>query len=210
MKREVAIVAAILVGSQSLVAVALADNKMGYKLETAEQASQLHRTGGSLGMKVGPENDINSEGLSFQLLKVEGVVDDSPAKQAGLAVGDQVIAVDGHVFPNTKTFAEYVGSIAPGQQIDVDYMPKGGGPKDAKRVGVTVGEGGHAIKPKQGAQKSAGGLSTGEKVAIGIGAAAVIGCYEFDCYSKLKKRYEEQRGGKPVSGGASGAATAKP
>ena len=209
MKREVAIVAAILVGSQSLAAVASADNKMGYTLETPEQASQLHRAGGSLGMKVGPEDNINSEGLSFQLLKVEGVVDDSPAKQAGLAVGDQVIAVNGHVFPNTKTFAEYVGSIAPGEQVDIDYMPKGGGPKDAKRVGVTVGEGGHATKPKQEAQKSAGGLSTGEKVAIGLGAAAVIGCLEWNCYSKIKKKYDEERSGKAPAA-ASGTAAAKP
>ncbi len=193
MKREIAILAAVLVASQSLAWTASADNKMGYKLETAEQAAQLTRSGGSLGMKVGPEDDIASEGLSFQVLKVEGVVSDSPAAQAGLKVGDQIIAVNGHVFPNTKTFAEYVGSMKPGEQIDVDYMPEGGGPKDAKRVGVTIGEGGHASKPKQEAQKSAGGLSTGEKVAIGLGAAAVIGCYEYNCYSKFKK-YEREHG----------------
>ena len=193
MRREIAMVAAILVGSQALSALAMADNKMGYKLETAEQASALTRGGGSLGMKVGPQDDIASEGLSFQVLKVEGVVADSPASQAGLKVGDQIIAVNGHVFPNTKTFAEYVGSMHPGEQVDVDYMPQGGGPKDAKRVGVTIGEGGHANKPKQEAQKSAGGLSTGDKVAIGVGAAAIFGCYEFDCFKKLKVKYDEER-----------------
>lgn len=192
MQRQIAIVAAVLIGSQSLVGLASADNKMGYKLETSADAASLTKAGGSLGMKVGPEDDIDSEGLSFQVLKVEGVVGGSPASQAGLKVGDQIIAVNGHVFPNTKTFAEYVGSIKPGQQIDVDYMPQGAGPKDAKRVGVTVGEGGRAKAPEQSGAKSAGGLSTGEKVAIGLGAAAVIGCYEYGCVSKLKKKYQQE------------------
>lgn len=189
MRREIALLAAALVGSLSVQGPAAADNKMGYKLETAAEASGLAKAGGSLGMKVGPEDNINSEGLSFQLLKVEGVNAGSPAAEAGLKVGDQIIAVNGRVFPNTKTFADYVGSIRPGEQIDVDYMPQGSGPKQAERVGVTVGEGGHAAKPKQQAQKSAGGLSTGEKVAIGLGAAALIGCYEYGCYSKLKNRF---------------------
>ena len=193
MKREIAILAAVLLGSQSLSAAASADNKMGYHLETADQASSLTKAGGSLGMKVGPKDDITSEGLTFQVLKVEGVVADSPAAQAGLKAGDQIIAVDRHVFSNTKTFAEYVGSIEPGKQIDVDYMPEGGGPKQAQRVGVTVGKGGHMAVPKPDAPKTAAGLSTGEKVAIGLGAAAVFGCYEYDCFSKLKKKYEDER-----------------
>lgn len=196
MKREIAILAAVLIGSESFAAGASADNKMGYKLETAAEAAKLPKAGGSLGMKIGPQDDIKSEGLDFQVLKVEGVVSDSPAAQAGLKVGDQIIAVNGHVFPNTRAFAEYVGSIKPGQQINVDYMPQGGGPKDAQRVGVTVGESGHAAKPQaqQQAQKSEGGLSTGQKAAIGLGAAALIGCYEYGCISKLKQKYQEMRG----------------
>ena len=193
MKREIAILAAVLIGCQCVAGLASADNKMGYKLESAAEASALTKAGGSLGMKVGPEDDISSEGLSFQVLKVEGVAGDSPAAQAGLKVGDQIIAVNGRVFPNTKTFAEYVGPIKPGQLIDVDYMPQGGGPKDAQRVGVTVGEGGHATKAQPDAAKSANGMSTGEKVAIGLGAAAIIGCYEYGCISKLKTKYQEER-----------------
>ena len=210
MKREIAMVAAVLLGSQALSAVASADNKMGYKLETAEQAATLAKAGGSLGMKVGPQGDISSEGLSFQVLKVEGVVEDSPASQAGLKIGDQIIAVDGHVFPNTKTFAEYVGSIEPGRKIDVDYMPQSGGPKDAKRVAVTVGKGGHAIKPKDDAAKTTDGLSTGQKIAIGVGAAAIFGCYEFDCFKKLKAKYEEERAKHAPAAAAPAGAPAHP
>lgn len=211
MKRGIAMAAAVLLGSQALASTASADNKMGYKLETAEQASALTKAGGSLGMKVGPKDDISSEGLTFQVLKVEGVVADSPAQQAGLKVGDQIIAVDGHVFPNTKTFAEYVGSIEPGKQIDVDYMPQSGGPKDAKRLAVTVGKGGHAAKPKEEAAKTTGGLSTGQKVAIGAGAAAIFGCYEFDCFKKLKAKYEEERAKRaPATGTPAPASAAHP
>lgn len=200
MRREIAILAAVLVAGQAFAGSASADNKLGYKLETTEAASHLSRAGGSLGMKIGPGDDIAREGLSFQVLKVEGVTDDSPAARAGLKVGDQIIAVNARVFPNTKTFAEYVGSIEPGQRIDIDYMAQGAGPKDAKRVGVTVGKGGHAVETKKDAPQSEGGLSTGEKVAIGIGAAAIFGCYEFDCFKKLKAKYEERTKRAPGAG----------
>ena len=173
-------------------APARADNQMGYKLETTEVAAKLQRSGGSLGMKVGPEKDITSGGLTFELLKVEHVGDGSPAEQAGLKTGDQIIAVDGHGCPDTASFAAYVGSVAPGRQIAVDYMPAGGGPQQAQRVGVTVGEGGHAAPANRDVPRSKG-LSTGDKVAIGAGAAAVFGCYEAGCFSRLKKDYDAER-----------------
>ena len=170
---------------------ASADNQMGYRLQTAEASTGLQRAGGSLGMKVGPEKAITSGGMTFELLKVEGVGEGSPASQAGLRIGDQIIAVDGRVFPDVPTFAAYVGSVAPSHQIEVDYMPAGGGPQQAQRVGVTVGEGGKAA-PRRDVPRNAG-LSTGDKVAIGVGAAAVFGCYEAGCFSRLKKDYDAER-----------------
>ena len=170
---------------------ASADNQMGYRLQTAGASTGLQRAGGSLGMKVGPEKEITSGGMTFELLKVEGVGSASPAAQAGLSAGDQIIAVDGRVFPDVPTFAAYVGSVAPGHQIEVDYMPAGGGPRQAQRVGVTVGEGGKAA-PRRDVPRSAG-LSTGNKVAIGVGAAAIFGCYEAGCFSRLKKDYDAER-----------------
>ena len=164
---------------------------MGYRLQSAQEAAGLQRSGGSLGMKVGAEHQINSGNMTFELLKVEGVGEASPAAQAGLKVGDQLIAVDGRVFPNVATFAEYVGSVPPGRQIEIDYMPAGAGPGQAQRVGVTVGQGGHAAQ-RQDLPRNAG-LSTGAKVASGVGAAAVIGCYETNCYSRLKTKIEEER-----------------
>ena len=191
-KRLIAILAGTLVGAQFTSSLALADNQMGYRLQTSEQSAGLQRAGGSLGMKVGPEKDITSGGMTFEILKVEGVGAASPAAQAGLRVGDQIIAVDGRVFPDVPTFAAYVGSVAPGHQIEVDYMPAGGGPQQAQRVGVTVGEGGHAAPAHRDVPRNAG-LSTGDKVAIGVGAAAVFGCYEAGCFSRLKKDYDAER-----------------
>ncbi len=171
---------------------AAADNQMGYRLQTVQQSESLQRAGGSLGMKVGPEKEITSGGMTFELLKVEGVAETSAASQAGLRVGDQIIAVDGRVFPSVAVFAAYVGSVAPGRRIEVDYMPAGGGPKEAQRVGVTVGEGSRTATPRQDEPRRAG-LSTGEKIAIGAGAVAVIGCYEAGCYTRLKKEYDAER-----------------
>lgn len=180
-----------LLTAQLGVLPASADNAMGYRLQSAEQSTGLQRAGGSLGMRVGLLREISSGGMRFELLKVEAVGKDSPAAQAGLAVGDQIIAVNGRVFPTVASFAEYVGSIPPGQQIQVDYMPAGGGPQQAQRVGVTVGQGGRAA-PRRTASEHAG-LSTGEKIAIGVGAAALIGCYEAGCASRIKKKIEEER-----------------
>jgi len=188
-----ALTVAALVGTPAMTGMASADNKMGYQLETQAQASALTRAGGSLGMRVGPEQEITSQGLTFELLKVEAVGRGSPAEQAGLSAGDRIIAVNGHVFSSTATFAAYVGSVAPGRQIEVDYIPAGGGPDKAQRLGVTVGEKGQAAPAQPAPAGQRQGLSTGEKVAIGLGAAAVFGCYETNCFARLKKKYEEER-----------------
>ena len=68
----------------------------------------------------------------------------------------------------------------------VDYIPSGGGPQQAQRIGVTVGDGGRAVAPAQASPEHEG-LSTGTKIAIGVGAAAALfGCYEMGCFSKRK------------------------
>lgn len=164
----------------------LADNQMGYRLLSASQASALPNNGGALGMDVGRSQVINDQGLSFEVLRVNSVRAGSPGAQAGLKSGDQIIAVDGRVFPSVATFAAYVGSILPGRQISVDTIPSGGGPQQAQRVGVTVGSKGLTVPPQESEQRA--GLSTGTKVAIGVGAAALFGCYKVGCFSRLKAR----------------------
>ena len=179
-----ALLAASFLGLQCLPAAAQAQNQMGYQLLSGQQATALPRRGGALGMDIGPAQQINEGGMAFELLRVNGVRRGSPGAQAGFNVGDQIIAVDGRVFPSVAVFAAYVGSVQPGRQIAVDYLPSGGGPQQAQRVGVTVGAGGRAVAARQGDPARSGGLSTGSKVAIGVGAAALFGCYELGCFSR--------------------------
>ena len=176
----------------ALVAVGLltappvrAENRMGYQLFTAEQAVQLPRGGGVFGMDVSRGQVIADSGMRFELLKVEEVRRGSPAAQAGLGTGDQVIAVDGRVFPSVAAFAGYVGSLPPGRTISVDYLPRGEGPQNAQRVGVTLASpAGAALPSQQPAEPTEHGLSTGQKLALGAGAVALFGCYEMGCFSR--------------------------
>ena len=181
-----------LIGLPLSLSPAMADNPMGYKLLSADQASGLPRMGGALGMSVGPDKQITDDGMTFELLRVNGVNQNSAGGQAGFRTGDEIISVDGNVFPSVAAFAGYVGSIQPGRQISVDYIPAGGGPQPAQRIDVTLGAAGRPASAQQDAQAPSGGLSTGTKVAIGVGAAALL-CYKYHCYDRLKQRYGSMR-----------------
>ena len=167
---------------------AWADNQMNYRLLPAAEASTLPRAGGTLGLNVGPGEQINSGGLTFKLLRVNSAKQGSPGADAGFRAGDQIIAVDGRVFPSVPAFAGYVGSLPPGHQISVDYLPAGGGPQEAQRVTATLGGAGGSIPAQPAEAAPSGGLSTGTKVAIGVGAAALFGCYKLGCFSHLHKK----------------------
>ncbi len=203
------LLAASFLSVQCVPGPALAQNPMGYQLLSASQAAELPRRGGALGMDVGPAQRLTDAGMTFELLRVNGVRQNSPAAQAGFHVGDQIIAADGRVFPSVAAFAAYVGSVQPGRQIAVDYIPAGGGPQQAQRVVVTVGVGGRAVPAQQfpaqqNDQARSTGMSTGTKLAIGAGAAALLGCYELGCFSRskaavpgdaLQQQYRQQQPG---------------
>src|SRR5689334_8298609 len=159
---------------------------MGYRLLTEEEAARLPRHGGSLGMDVDRAQRVTESGITFDLMRVKQVRRGSPAAQAGFAPGDTIISVDGQVFPTIAAFAAYVGSTTPGSRIDIDYIPAGGGPQQAQRVAVTVGGRGQPAPAagQQGEAPAKAGLSTGQKLAIGAGAAAIIGCYWMGCFSR--------------------------
>ncbi len=175
-----AVIAAAMVWAPLAPALAQPANPMHYTLLTPQQAQGLPSRGGALGMEIGRGQQISSGGLSFQLMRIKGVRVDTPGSQAGFRTGDQIVAVDGHVFPDTSSFAAYIRSQPPGKLISMDYIPAGGGPQQAQRVGVTVGDGSRAVAPAQ----ASGGLSTGEKLAIGAGAVALFGCYEMGCLNR--------------------------
>ena len=68
-----AFVAASFLCLQGLPSPALADNQMGYQMLTVDQASALPRNGGKLGLNVGRAQQINSGGMTFELLRVNEV-----------------------------------------------------------------------------------------------------------------------------------------
>jgi membrane-associated protease RseP (regulator of RpoE activity) len=177
--------ASLLAGSLCLPA--LADNQMGYRLLSPQDAENLPRNHGGLGMDIEAAQRITDGGMTFDLIRVRQVRSGSPGEQAGFHAGDEIIAVNGDVFSSLATFAAYIGSVQPGSQINVDYIPAGGGPQQAQRIAVTVGTAGQVARPAPQAELSGQphtGLSTGSKVAIGVGAVALFGCYELGCFSR--------------------------
>lgn len=104
-----ALAAATFLSLQCLPGSALAENQIGYQLLSAEQAAGLSRAGGALGMDIGRAQQITDGGMTFDLLRVNGVRRGSSGPQAGFNVADQIIAADGRVFQNVATFAAHVG-----------------------------------------------------------------------------------------------------
>ena len=202
-KRAVsALVLASFLGLQPGIAPASAANAMNYRFLSAQDAGALPKAGGTLGLNVGPGEEITSGGMTFRLLRVNSVKPGAAGAQAGFRKGDQIVSVDGRVFPGVPAFASYVGSIAPGRQIAVDFLPAGGGPQDAQRLTATLGgpsAGGAApavatappaAQPATDADAPAQGgtLSTGTKVAIGAAAVALFGCYKLGCFNRFKRQ----------------------
>jgi hypothetical protein len=178
--------AAVIVAASLLIPPlpARAANPMGYRLLSAQEAASLPRNQGALGLDVERAQQINDAGMTFDIIRVKQVKRQSAGAQAGLKTGDQIIALDGRVFPTLAAFAAYIGSASPGSQMMVDYMPLGAGPRDAQRITVTVGRAGqNAMARDQPDPQQSAGMSTGTKIAIGAGAVALLGCYEMGCFS---------------------------
>ncbi len=181
-KRLIPILAGTAAGAHRVAGFAPADNQMGDRPQTPEASAGSKRAGDTLGAKIRPGKEITSR-VTFEILRVEGVGAASPAEQAQLPAGDPIVAVDGRVFPVTPTYA---GSAAPDRRTGVDSVPAGSGPQQAQRVGVAAGGGGHAAPANRDVPRGTG-LSTGDKIAMGVGATAVFGCDEAGCLSRLKK-----------------------
>ena len=196
--RKVALfVASTLMAVHALPEIARAENQMGYQLMTPQAAASLPHNRGSLGMDIERAQQLTDGGMTFDIIRVKGIRRGSPGARAGFNAGDQIIAVDGRVFPSLATFAAYVGSIQPGTTVSVDYIPANGGPAQAQRVPVTVGAAGTGAQPTPQGPASTG-MATGTKVAIGVGAAALLGCYEMGCFSH-RHPSQANTGGQPPS-----------
>ena len=93
---------------------------MGYRLLSVQEASRLPHHRGALGMDVERAQQITDDGMTFDLIRVKQVRRESPGDRAGFRKGDQIIAVDGRVFPSIAAFGAYVGSMSPGSRVNVD------------------------------------------------------------------------------------------
>ncbi|MFL5281413.1 MAG: PDZ domain-containing protein [Rhodopila sp.] len=185
--------AAILILGEAGVAVR-AENAMGYQLLSEQEASSLPRNHGALGIDVSRAQQITDSGMTFDIMQVTAVKQGSPGASAGFRRGDQIIAVNGRLFPSLRAFAAYVGSMQPGTLTTIDYMPAGLGPEQARRAAVRVGGGFQRPPPQtEERQQNAGGLSMGTKLAIGAGAVALFGCYKFGCFSHKSSQPSEGR-----------------
>ncbi len=165
--------AACLVAATAWPSGALADNAMGYRLLTPQEAASLPQNGGALGLDLQGAEMISEPGMTFEIMRVKAVHPRSAGARAGFRAGDELISVNGRVFPSLAVFAAFVHALPPGQPASVDYIPAGGGPAQAQRV---------KLVPSEAAPARSAGMSTREKVAIGVGAAALFGCYERGCF----------------------------
>ena len=172
---------------------------MGYRLLSQQEAGALPQNHGALGMDVERAQQITDAGLTFDIMRVKGLRPGSAGERAGFNRGDSIIAVDGRVFPSIAAFAAYVGSRQPGDSINIDYIPAGGGPAQAQRIAVTVGAAGRPMTQQAPApaENAPSGMSTGAKVAIGVGAAALLGCYKMGCFSHKPNHAAPVQGPQP-------------
>jgi hypothetical protein len=180
-----AIVVASMLTWQLTPIAAHAENAMGYRLLSVEDAASLPRNRGALGMQVERARQITDSGMSFDLIRIKQVRPGSPGAQAGLHAGDQIIAVNGKVFPSIAAFSAYVGSMSPGRRVSIDYIRAGGGPANAERVSATIAAAGtsaaNAPQYRRSDEPAQPGMSSRAK--IGLGAAALLGCYAMGCFS---------------------------
>ena len=174
---------ALAVGLLQIGLPANADNAMGYRLLSPEAAEALPHNHASLGVNVARAEQISDGGMTFDLMRINQVRRGSPGAQAGLKPGDEIIAVDGMVFPSLLVFAAYVGSATAATPLSIDYIPAGGGPQQAQRVTVDIGAGSRGPQTASPTPEAKQGMSTSTKIAIGVGAAALFGCYEMGCFS---------------------------
>ncbi len=168
-------------------------NQMGYRMLSSREAASLPPAGASVGLSVESTQRISEQGLDFSVLRVIQVRPGSPAAAGGIQRGDNLIAVNGLVFPGIREFAQYVGSLTPGTVMSVDFIPAGTRPDNAHRVSLRVA--GAGPMPRQGyatrQEEPETGMST--RMKLGLGAAALFGCYELGCFSSGQESQPQLR-----------------
>ncbi|HUE95642.1 MAG TPA: PDZ domain-containing protein, partial [Longimicrobiaceae bacterium] len=94
---------------------------------------------------------------------VVAAVQDGPAKQAGVQLGDVIVAVDGQSIRDTPDLQERIALRQPGERVVLDIVRYG----DRKRVAVTLGQ----FQSEPSAAPTAAAPSRDEVAQLGFAAA---------------------------------------
>src|SRR5262245_12407554 len=93
-KRSVALVVSAVILVTAMAVPARAENAMGYRLRSEQEAASLPRNHGALVLDVSRAQQISDPEMTFDIMSVTGVKTGSPAAKAGFRRGDQIIAVN--------------------------------------------------------------------------------------------------------------------
>jgi serine protease Do len=83
---------------------------------------------GLLGIEIADVNALIAESFNLpvnQGVLVNGVRDESAAKDSGIKEGDVIIGIDGHTINSVSELQEWVARNRPGEDIDVKYLRNG-------------------------------------------------------------------------------------
>src|SRR5438067_2666605 len=92
------------------------------------KTGHVERAGMGLGVTYAAENDAAAVGLK----QITGVGvrsysdDDSPAKKAGIELGDVIVALDGQPIDNTPQLQQKVAFKKPGESVEITVLRQGG------------------------------------------------------------------------------------
>src|SRR5437016_14379036 len=84
---------------------AYAENQMGYRLLSAQDASRLPRHHGALGVDVERAQQITDDGMTFDLIRVKEVRQGSPGARAGFARVTRSSPLTAGCFPASRRSA---------------------------------------------------------------------------------------------------------
>ena len=108
-----------LIGLPLSLSPAMADNPMGYKLLSADQASGLPRMGGALGMSVGPDKQITDDDTDFGF---QGTTVNSHATLAGYLFYD-VRELDDPAMKGAELYVKEIRTADGKQQLFAFQIP---------------------------------------------------------------------------------------
>lgn len=141
-KRSIAVFSSPLEMPTSETSLAIPSNKLQSVCQDLEKYGT--RKKGFLGVVISDLSDKEKKDLKLTTgLRIEDVVDDSPAEKAGAKDGDLVLEFNGKKVAGTKEFRAMVAELRPGAKVSIK-IKRGG--KDKKLTAELTGAPGRSLK----------------------------------------------------------------